>query len=64
MTPDERDQFLLTAYDAAKLSCHPFPAYAACECALESAWGSSRLFREGNNAFGQKQSRTPIYETV
>lgn len=64
MTPQERDHFLLEAYDAAKVSCHPFPAYAACECALESAWGTSRLFREGCNAFGQKQSKEPMYETL
>lgn len=64
MTPEERDNFLLTAYGAAKDVCHPYPDYAACECALESAWGTSKLYVEGWNAFGEKQHASPIYATL
>jgi flagellum-specific peptidoglycan hydrolase FlgJ len=44
-------------------SGHIFPAYAACEAALESAWGRSRLAVEANNLFGQKQSKPPLAGT-
>ncbi len=59
-----KDQFLLDAYGYAKAIVHPFPEYAACEAALESWWGASQLYREGNNAFGEKQHREPIFETL
>ena len=61
MTPQE---FLEKALAHAQLSGHLFPEYAASEAALESAWGNSKLCREGNNLFGQKQSIHPIYETL
>lgn len=64
MPDDPKSLFLLKAYGAAKDVLHPFPEYAACEAALESAWGQSRLAREGNNLFGEKQHSTPIYETL
>ena len=41
---------------------HVFPEFAACEAALESAWGQSRLATEANNLFGQKQSHPPVGE--
>lgn len=53
MTP-EAESFLLTAAAAAKAAAHPYPAIAACEAALESTWGKSRLAVEGNNLFGLK----------
>ena len=56
MTPTE---FLTKAAAAARAAQHIFPEYAACEAALESAWGSSTLAREANNLFGQKQSHPP-----
>jgi flagellum-specific peptidoglycan hydrolase FlgJ len=55
-----QEQFLLRAAQAARLAGHLFPEYAACEAALESAWGESRLAREGNNLFGQKQAHPPL----
>jgi flagellum-specific peptidoglycan hydrolase FlgJ len=49
--------------EAAKVN-HPFPRMAACEAALESAWGNSALAREANNLFGMKQHCHPIYGTM
>jgi flagellum-specific peptidoglycan hydrolase FlgJ len=56
MTPSE---FLVKATAAARAANHIFPEYAACEAALESGWGSSRLALEANNLFGQKQPHPP-----
>lgn len=50
-------EFLTRATTAARQGGHIFPAMAACEAALESGWGLSRLAREANNLFGQKQDR-------
>jgi flagellum-specific peptidoglycan hydrolase FlgJ len=55
-----REQFLMRAAEAARAAGHVFPEYAACEAALESGWGESRLAREGNNLFGQKQAHPPL----
>lgn len=55
-----QEEFLLRAAQAARQAGHLFPEYAACEAALESAWGESRLAREGNNLFGQKQAHPPL----
>ena len=52
--------FLARAYRAAQSARHIFPAYAACEAALESGWGRSHLAVEANNLFGQKQSHPPL----
>lgn len=52
------------AVRAAKSAGHIFPAMATCEAALESAWGASQLAREGNNLFGSKQQRHPVYDTL
>ena len=49
--------FLTRATAAARQGGHIFPEMAACEAALESGWGHSRLAREANNLFGQKQDR-------
>jgi len=51
-----QDSFLRQASAAARAAGHIFPDYAACEAALESTWGQSRLAREANNLFGQKLS--------
>jgi flagellum-specific peptidoglycan hydrolase FlgJ len=53
------DTFLRQASAAARAAGHIFPEYAACEAALESTWGQSRLAREANNLFGQKHSAEP-----
>src|SRR5215469_3769812 len=50
--------FLDKAYRAAVDAGHVFPEFAACEAALESAWGNSKLCILGNNLFGQKSGGT------
>jgi flagellum-specific peptidoglycan hydrolase FlgJ len=55
--------FLSRACRAAQAAHHIFPAYAACEAALESGWGRSQLAAEANNLFGQKQSHPPLAGT-
>lgn len=64
MTTQLQKDFLAKALSHAQLSAHLFPEYAACEAALESAWGNSTLCREGNNLFGEKQHAQSIYETL
>ena len=59
-----RKLFLLRAEAAAKSAGHIFPAYAACEAALESYWGESMLASAHLNLFGMKQHLHPIYGTV
>lgn len=56
MTPAE---FLPKAMIEAIASNHVFPAMAACEAALESAWGESGLAKHHNNLFGEKAPRDP-----
>jgi flagellum-specific peptidoglycan hydrolase FlgJ len=50
-----QSEFLAKASAAARAAGHVFPEMAACEAALESGWGHSRLAEEANNLFGQKQ---------
>ncbi len=60
-----REQFVISARDAAAKAGHIWPEYAACEAALESNFGTSKLATEGNNLFGRKQSHAhPVYDTV
>jgi len=54
------DEFLQQACAAARAAGHIFPEFAACEAALESAWGMSGLAIKANNLFGQKQSHPPL----
>jgi len=61
MTPNE---FLLAAFQAAISAKHIFPEYAACEAALESAWGKSQLAIKAQNLFGRKQSHPPVFDTL
>lgn len=56
--------FLTRALAEATKANHPFPRMAACEAALESAWGNSALAREANNLFGMKQHAHPLYGTL
>ncbi|HEY0308814.1 MAG TPA: glucosaminidase domain-containing protein [Acidobacteriaceae bacterium] len=51
------------ATEAARAAGHVWPEYAACEAALESGWGGSKLALEGNNLFGQKQAHPPLAGT-
>lgn len=57
------EEFLLRASKAAIAAGHIFAEYAACEAALESSWGKSKLAVEANNLFGQKQAKTPFAGT-
>lgn len=60
-----QDNFLLRARDAARNAGHLWPEFAACEAALESAWGKSKLALEANNLFGRKQSHdAPVFDTI
>jgi flagellum-specific peptidoglycan hydrolase FlgJ len=63
MTTPQKD-FLQQANTAALRSGHIFPEMAACEAALESAYGTSQLAREANNLLGMKQHRHMIYQTM
>jgi flagellum-specific peptidoglycan hydrolase FlgJ len=62
-TMQTNSEFLIAAANAARAAGHIWPNYAACETALESAWGASRLAVEANNLFGQKQPHPPIAGT-
>ena len=55
--------FLDRAATAARAAHHIFPEYAACEAALESGWGRSKLAIEASNLFGQKQSHPALAGT-
>lgn len=57
------EAFLLKASEAAAAAGHIFAEYAACEAALESSWGKSKLAVEANNLFGQKQAKTQLAGT-
>ncbi len=59
-----QEEFLTRAFAAAQAASHIYPGFAACEAALESAWGHSRLALEANNLFGQKQSHPPTGDSV
>ena len=63
MTPAQQE-FLLSAAKEAKAGGHIFPAMAACEAAVESAWGTSELAHKANNLFGAKQQMHPVYGSV
>jgi flagellum-specific peptidoglycan hydrolase FlgJ len=56
--------FLSKAVFAACNAGHVWPDFAACEAALESAWGGSELAVHANNLFGQKQSHPPLEGTA
>jgi flagellum-specific peptidoglycan hydrolase FlgJ len=57
-------EFLARACAAARAAGHVWPEFAACEAALESAWGASELAVKANNLFGQKQSHPPVGATL
>jgi len=56
-------EFLAKACAAAQAAGHVWPEFAACEAALESAWGGSALAVQANNLFGQKQAHPPLAGT-
>lgn len=57
-------QFLQTVIKQATISGHIWPVMAACEAALETRFGKSQLAIQGNNLFGMKQHKIPIFETI
>jgi flagellum-specific peptidoglycan hydrolase FlgJ len=59
-----QEEFLSKARGAAAESGHMFPDFAACEAALESGWGHSKLAVDANNLFGQKQSHPAVGESI
>lgn len=61
---DSQKQFLDQASAQASAANHPFPQMAAAEAALESAFGTSELARDGNNLFGLKQGVHPRFGTL
>ncbi|HEY1800100.1 MAG TPA: glucosaminidase domain-containing protein [Terriglobales bacterium] len=63
MNPSQLN-FLESAKAAAIKGNHPFPSMAACEAALESAFGESELAKDSNNLFGMKQHAHPVYGTM
>lgn len=57
--------FLQKASQQAAQAGHVYPDMAACEAALESAYGISGLAIEGNNLFGMKaHTSTPVQYTI
>jgi flagellum-specific peptidoglycan hydrolase FlgJ len=61
---DLQKQFLDRATAEAVKANHPFAQMAACEAALESNWGNSKLACEGNNLFGMKQHAHAVFGTM
>jgi flagellum-specific peptidoglycan hydrolase FlgJ len=59
-----KKDFLIKAAQCAARAQHIFPEYAACEAALESAFGTSGLSVRANNLFGMKQHAHPLYGTL
>jgi flagellum-specific peptidoglycan hydrolase FlgJ len=57
-------QWLKDVSEAANKAGHVFPIMAACEAALESGYGESKLAQEGKNLFGMKQHQNAQYETL
>jgi flagellum-specific peptidoglycan hydrolase FlgJ len=57
-------QFLNDCVAAAKQAKHVFPEMAACEAALESAWGSSKLAIDALNLFGKKMPANYQGQTI
>src|SRR6185369_1818553 len=60
---EQQIEFLNKAAAAARQAGHVYPEMAACEAALESAWGKSGLAVTDNNLFGMKQHTHPAYGT-
>jgi flagellum-specific peptidoglycan hydrolase FlgJ len=60
----QQRQFIQQTAQAADQGGHIFPLMAACEAALESSYGTSRLAIQDRNLFGTKQHVHPIYGTA
>jgi flagellum-specific peptidoglycan hydrolase FlgJ len=66
MASQEQLDFLRMAYNAAQQAGHIFPQAAAAEAAVETAWGTSTLFKQANNVFGSKVPvhPNPVYGVI
>lgn len=64
MITNQQRSWLDETYKEALASAHVWPQMAACEAALESGFGSSKLARVDLNLFGMKQHEHPTYGTV
>jgi flagellum-specific peptidoglycan hydrolase FlgJ len=64
MATPEQIKFLQDEAAKARLANHVWPEYAACEAALETAWGASQLYLRANNIFGEKQHAAPVFLTT
>src|SRR5882672_1620272 len=64
MMDKEHIDYIKNLAEQAEASGHPFPEAAACEAALESAYGKSYLAVHGLNLFGMKQHKVPVCETL
>lgn len=60
----QQRQFILKASRGAEQAWHIFPLMAACEAAIETGYGTSRLSIEGFNLFGSKSPVKPIYPSI
>lgn len=60
---EQNKQWVKDTAVAAQAGGHTWPEFAACEAALESAFGQSLLARQDLNLFGTKQHKHPIYGT-
>lgn len=63
MTPGELI-FVQTAAEMARAAAHVFPEMAACEAALESAYGRSLLAIQDKNLFAMKAHGHPRFGTA
>lgn len=64
MDENIKKAFIGKATQAAKDSGHLFPEYAACEAALESAYGLSGLVLKANNLFGMKAHKGTPQDSI
>lgn len=64
MISQAQQNALVQTFAQAKAAGVLFPEAQACEVMVETAWGTSGLYLQGNNGFGMKQHSTPIYETI
>ncbi len=55
MISEAQRNCLEDCYVGAKKSGHIWPEMAACEAMEESAWGTTKLYVQGHNVFGEKQ---------
>jgi flagellum-specific peptidoglycan hydrolase FlgJ len=63
MEPFKRE-FITRCSVAARMVGHPFPDMVGCEAALESRYGNSLLYLNGNNVFGMKQRQHAQYGSL